>query len=149
VNPENISVHASDFMMAIKKLIPSSERSATSGAHPLPKSIEPLLSEQFEEATKALSELLPRKKKLTALEEAMFEQFDDADHGFGREALHQEFERSRVFRPRFIMYGVHGMGQGYLASAILHHFEGVHVQNFDLPSLLGDGRVSCPDVDSC
>ncbi|KAF4121196.1 AAA+-type ATPase, SpoVK/Ycf46/Vps4 family [Geosmithia morbida] len=140
VRPENITVHASDFMMAIKRLIPSSERSATSGAQPLPPTVEPLLCDQFETARAAIDELLPRKKKLTALEEAMYEQFDDDDHGFGREALHQEFERCRVFRPRFIIYGDHGMGQGYLSSAILHHLEGVHVQNFDLPSLLGDGR---------
>lgn len=142
VNADNIAVHASDFMISIKKLIPSSERSATAGAHPLPKSIEPLLRSQFADAKRALDALLPRKKKITALEEAMYEQFDDEDHGFGRETLHQEFERSRVFRPRFIIYGAHGMGQGYLSSAILHHFEGVHVQNFDLPSLLADGRVS-------
>lgn len=142
VDPSKISIHATDFMISIKKLIPSSERSATSGARPLPRSIEPLLRAQFAQAKRALDDLLPRKKRLTALEEAMYEQFDDADHGFGREQLQQEFERSRVFRPRFIIYGTGGMGQGYLASALLHHFEGVHVQNFDLPSLLGDGRVS-------
>lgn len=142
VDPEKIGVHATDFMLSIKKLIPSSERSATSGAKPLPKSIEPLLRKQFNEAKKALDDLLPRRKKMTALQEAMYEQFDDDDHGFGRETMHQEFERSRVFRPRFIIYGVSGMGQSYIASAILHHFEGVHVQNFDLPSILGDGRVS-------
>lgn len=142
VNPEKISVHATDFMLSIKKLIPSSERSATSGARPLPKSIDPLLRKQLAEAKRALDGLLPRKKKMTALEEAMYEQFEDDDHGFGREAMHQEFERSRVFRPRFIIHGQHGMGQTYLSSAILHYFEGVHVQNFDLPSILGDGRVS-------
>ena len=142
VSPDNIHVHASDFMMAIKRLIPSSERSATSGAKPLPSSIEPLLRQQLDEAKRTLDTLLPRKKKMTALEEAMYEQFNDEDHGFGREAMHQEFERARVFRPRFIIYGEHGMGQGYLASSILHYLEGVHVQNFDLPSLLADGRVS-------
>ncbi|KAH7328551.1 hypothetical protein B0I35DRAFT_345699 [Stachybotrys elegans] len=140
VDPTKISVHASDFMISIKKLIPSSERSATSGAQPLPKSIEPLLRDQLADAKKALDELLPRRKKITALEEAMFEQPNDSDHGFGREALHQEFERSRVFRPRFIIYGARGMGQSYISSAILHYLEGVHVQNFDLPSLLADGR---------
>lgn len=148
VDPDKIAVHATDFMMSIKKLIPSSERSATSGAQPLPRSVEPLLRAQLNEAKRALDDLLPRKKKLTALEEAMYEQFDDDDHGFGRETMHQEFERSRIFRPRFLIYGVAGMGQSYLASAILHHFEGIHVQNFDLPSLLADGRVSlrrdCP-----
>jgi hypothetical protein len=142
VDPAKISVHASDFMISIKKMIPSSERSATSGARPLPSSIAPLLREQFDEAKRALDILLPRKKKTTALEEAMYEQYEDKDHGFGRETLNQEFERSRVFRPRFLISGAHGMGQGYISSAILHHFEGLHVQNFDLPSLLNDVRVS-------
>ncbi|WZH44890.1 26S proteasome subunit [Fusarium acuminatum] len=140
VDPEKINVHATDFMLSIKKLIPSSERSATSGAKPLPKSIKPLLQKQLAEAKMALDGLLPRKKKLTALQEAMYEQFDDEDHGFGREAMQQEFERSRIFRPRFIIYGASGMGHSYIASAILHYFEGVHVQNFDLPSILADGR---------
>ncbi|KHN99572.1 ATPase, AAA-type, core [Metarhizium album ARSEF 1941] len=140
VDPAKISIHASDFMLSIKKLIPSSERSATSGAKPLPKAVEPLLRAQFGEAKRLLDELLPRKKKTTALEEAMYEQYNDKDHGFAREAMHQEFERSRVFRPRFLIYGPHGMGQAYIASAVLHYFEGVHVQNFDLPALLADGR---------
>ena len=72
----------------------------------------------------------------------MFEPYNDADHGFGRENLNQEFERSRIFRPRLLITGLPGMGQGYVSSTIIHHFEGVHVQTFDLPSLLGDGRVS-------
>lgn len=145
VDPDKIAVHATDFMLSIKQMVPSSERSTTSGAAPLPQGIEPLLREQFAAVKVALDEVLPRKKKITALEEAMFEQFTDGDHGFGREALHQEFERCRVFRPRFLIHGPSGMGQGYLASAVLHYLEGVHVQTFDLPSLLADGRVSlCP-----
>ncbi|KAM0286271.1 hypothetical protein ACHAQH_001000 [Verticillium albo-atrum] len=140
VDPERIQCHAADFMMSIKRMIPSSERSAGSGAAPLPKSIDPLLRDQFSNIKKSLDELLPRKKKLTALDEAMYEQFDDDDHGFGREALSQEFERSRIFRPRFLISGVSGMGQIYLSSALLHYFEGVHVQNFGLPNLLADGR---------
>ncbi|PKS06850.1 hypothetical protein jhhlp_006926 [Lomentospora prolificans] len=140
VDPDKISVHATDFMLSIKQMIPSSERSTTSGAAPLPQGIEPLLRDQFAAIKEALDEILPRKKKITALEEAMFEQATDGDHGFGREALHQEFERCRVFRPRFLIHGASGMGQGYLSSAVLHHLEGVHVQTFDLPSLLADGR---------
>ncbi|UQC78451.1 ATPase [Colletotrichum lupini] len=140
VNPDKINIHATDFMLSIKKMIPSSERSAGTGAAPLPKGIEPLLRDQFTSIKRALDDVLPRKKKLTALEEAMFEQFEDEDHGFGREALHQEFERSRIFRPRFLIHGFSGMGQSYLSSALLHYFEGVHVQNFGLPNLLADGR---------
>ncbi|KAK1969520.1 ATPase [Colletotrichum sublineola] len=140
VNPDNISIHATDFMLSIKKMVPSSERSAGTGAAPLPKGIEPLLRDQFRSIKRALDEVLPRKKKLTALEEAMFEQFEDEDQGFGREALHQEFERSRIFRPRLLIHGFSGMGQSYLSSALLHYFEGVQVQNFGLPNLLGEGR---------
>ncbi|RDA85795.1 hypothetical protein CP532_6303 [Ophiocordyceps camponoti-leonardi (nom. inval.)] len=140
VDADKIAIHASDFMMCIKKMIPSSERSATSGAQPLPNAVEPLLRAQLRKAKEALDILLPRRKKRTALEEAMYEPYEDQDHGFGREMMQQEFERSRVFRPRFLIYGVPGMGQGYVSSAVLHYFEGVHVQNFDLPSLLADGR---------
>ena len=109
---------------------------------PLPKAIEPLLRSQFKALLRTLEDILPRKKKTTALEEAMYEQPHDSDHGFGRETLNQEFERSRIFRPRLLIAGEPGMGQNYLSTAILHHLEGVHVQNFDLATILGDGRVS-------
>ena len=35
------------------------------------------------------------------------------------------------------------MGQQYLAGALLDHFEGLHVQSFDLPTLLGDSTKVC------
>ncbi|ORY70114.1 uncharacterized protein BCR38DRAFT_481258 [Pseudomassariella vexata] len=140
VDPDKISIHMADFSLSKKKIIPSSERSSTSGAAPLPKSIEPLLRTSFKSITSILDDILPRKKKVTALEEAMFEPYDDEDFGFGREALHEEFERSRVFRPRLLICGLPGMGHTYIGAAILHYLEGVHVQNFDLPTILGDQR---------
>lgn len=140
VDPDRITVHATDFMLSVKKMVPSSERATTSAASPLPKMVEPLLRNQYTAILRVLDNILPRPPKTTALQEAMYEPFDDADHGFGREAMHQEFARSRVFRPRLLIAGVPGMGQGYLASAILHHLEGVHVQTMDLAALLGDGR---------
>ena len=142
VDPEKISIHATDFMISVKKMIPSSERSTSSSAVPLPRIVEPLLRNQYKAILRVLDNILPRPKKTTALEEAMYEPFEDADHGFGREAMHQEFERSRIFRPRLLISGLAGMGQSYLAAAILHHLEGVHVQTLDLATLLGDGRVS-------
>ncbi|KAK0621194.1 hypothetical protein B0T17DRAFT_494635 [Bombardia bombarda] len=140
VDPDKISIHATDFMISVKKMIPSSERSASSGATPLPKYVEPLLRNQYQAMLRVLDSILPRPKKTTALQEAMYEQYQDADHGFGREAMHQEFERSRIFRPRLLICGVPGMGQNYLSAAVLHYLEGVHVQKFDLATLLGDGR---------
>jgi ATPase family AAA domain-containing protein 2 len=140
-DPAKVDITATDFMISVKKMIPSSERSASAVATPIPRAIEPLLRDQYKAILKLLDNILPRPKKATALDEAMFEQHQDSDHGFGREALHQEFERSRIYRPRLLLCGTPGMGQNYLANACLHHLEGTHVQNFDLATLLGDGRV--------
>lgn len=142
VDPTKIHIHATDFMISIKKMVPSSERSASSSAAPLPKAVVPLLRDQFAAIEEAVKAILPIKPKLTALEEAMFEPYEDSDHGFGRESLQQDFERSRVFRPRLLITGRPGMGQNYISAAILHHFERVHVQYLDLATILGDGRVS-------
>lgn len=52
-------------------------------------------------------------------------------------------ETLRVHRPRVALHGPIGMGQSYVAAAILHHLEGYHVQSLDLGSLLSDStRVS-------
>lgn len=53
-----------------------------------------------------------------------------------------DFENARVFRPRLLIHGPAGMGQHYIAAAILHHFEKVHVQSFDLATLMGDATKS-------
>ncbi|KAI0552940.1 hypothetical protein F4679DRAFT_30308 [Xylaria curta] len=140
VDPEKVNVKMTDFVIAKKKIVPSSERSSTSGAASLPKYIEPLLRAQFKTITGRLDSAFPRKPKVTALEEAMFEPYNDDDFGFDREQLYQEFDNTRAFRPRLLVYGVQGMGQSYISAAILHYFEGVHVQNFDLPTIIGDSR---------
>ena len=141
VDPDNISVHSTDFSLSLKNMVPSSERSASGGMSPLPKPVEPLLKMQLEEIKSVVDNILPRKPKVTALEEAMYEPFQDDDHGLGREAMQQEFERARIFRPRLLLCGSLGMGQNYLSSAVLHYLEGVFVQCFDLPTLMADGHV--------
>ncbi|KAK4202713.1 hypothetical protein QBC40DRAFT_135646, partial [Triangularia verruculosa] len=140
VDPSKINISATDFMISVKKMIPSSERSTSSSAVPLPRTVEPLLRNQHKALIGVLDNILPREKKLTALEEALYEPYPDADTGFAREAAHAEFGRSRIFRPRLLIAGLPGMGQNYLAAAMLHHLEGVHVENMDVSSLLGDGR---------
>lgn len=142
VDADKIRVTAKDFMLSVKKMIPSSERSTSSGAAPLPKVVEPLLRDQLKKIEGILDGLIPIKKKTTALQEAMYEQYEDDDHGFGRETLQQDFEKSRVFRPRLLIGGEPGMGQAYLGGAILDHFEGLHVQSFDLPTIYSDSARS-------
>ena len=156
IKPETINVTAKDFMISIKKIVPSSQRLASSGAAPLPVHIEPLLRDPLAEIQNLVKEILPLKKRPTALEEAEFEDAED-DRGMKMERMQQgtaavnhgrfvgdsnllrvEFERSRVFRPRLLVRGLPGMGQQYLVGALLHQLEGVHVQAFDLATVLSD-----------
>ena len=141
IKPETISIAAKDFMISVKRMVPSSERSTSSGAAPLPKNVAPLLTQPFLEIQQLLNEVLPQKKSLTALEQAKFE---DAtrDDGMESERMLQEFERSQIFRPRLLLRGSPGMGQQYVINALLHHLEGLHVQSFDLPTLLSDSTRS-------
>ena len=137
IEPDSIKVTAKDFMISIRRVVPSSERSTSSGAAALPASVEPLLRGPLQQIRQLISEILPQRKPLTALEEAEFEDAND-DQGMKTERMQQEFDRSRIFRPRLLLNGPQGMGQQYLAAALLNHFEGLHVQSFDLPTLLSD-----------
>lgn len=49
-----------------------------------------------------------------------------------------DFESSRIYRPRLLIHGTPGMGQQYLGAAVLHYLEKVHVQSFDLATLMED-----------
>ena len=159
IRPETINVTAKDFMISVKRMVPSSERSASSIAAALPPQIEPLLRSSLAEIENRVADAIPQKKRLTALQEAEFEDAED-DKGMKAERMQQgdflvisssiwllnsaaEFERSRVFRPRLLIRGAPGMGQQYLAGALLNHFEGLHVQALDLPTLLSDSTKVC------
>ena len=137
IDPGRIKVLAKDFMVSVNRMIPSSERSATSGAAPLSPEIEPLLRNPLSQIIKLIGDILPQKKKLTALEEAQYDDRDD-EHGFERETMQRKFERARIFRPRLLIRGIQGMGQQYLGAALLNEFESLHVQSFDLATLLED-----------
>lgn len=137
IDPSTIKVLAKDFMISVNKIVPSSERSAASGATPLRKDVEPLLRKPLSQLSNLLDDAIPRKRKATALEEAMYDDRDD-EAGFERENMQMQFESSRVFRPRLLIRGFQGMGQQYLGAALLSKLEGLHVQNFDLATLLKD-----------
>ena len=88
IKPETINVTAKDFMISIKKIVPSSQRSVSSGAAPLPVHIEPLLRNPLAEIENLVGEILPQKKRLTALEEAEFEEAEN-DRGMKTERMQQ------------------------------------------------------------
>ncbi|KAF9231865.1 hypothetical protein BU15DRAFT_81913 [Melanogaster broomeanus] len=47
-------------------------------------------------------------------------------------------ETLRVYRPRLVLHGDAGMGQGYIGATALHYLEGYRVRNPDLGVLMGD-----------
>ncbi|KAI5856965.1 putative AAA family ATPase [Tricharina praecox] len=139
VDPHSVIVTARDFMMSLRKITPSSERSTASGASPLPEHVVPLLSKQLERVKECLKGIFPEFKRLTPLEEAEYEDdVLDAEEGFAREMMMENFESARIYRPRLLIHGTSGLGQQYLAAAVLHFMEKVHVQSFDLATLLSD-----------
>ncbi|THW97218.1 AAA-domain-containing protein [Aureobasidium pullulans] len=141
IDPSQIRVKAKDFMISVNKIVPSSERSAASGASALKPNIEPLLRDALAKVSALIDEIIPQKKPTTALEEAMFDDRDD-ENGFEKENLQREFESSRINRPRLLISGLEGMGQSYISGALLAKFEGLHVQSFDMSTLLKDSTRS-------
>ncbi len=99
---------------------------------------------------------MPVEKKLSALEEAEFEDEGGEEGALEKEMLSQGksekcgmlhlVELSNRFsyanfasvRPRVVIHGPIGMGQGYIGAAALHHLEGYHVQSLELGSLMSD-----------
>ena len=69
------------------EIVPSSERSSSSGAAPLPQAIKPLLESKLEEIKAIVVSLIPEKKKRSVLEDALFE--DDGMGGFESEVMMQ------------------------------------------------------------
>ncbi|KAI0002912.1 hypothetical protein BJV74DRAFT_557600 [Russula compacta] len=137
LKPETIEVELRDFMISVKKLVPSSARSSASVASPLPTQLVPLLSETLDKVKTIIDKVMPIGKKRTALEEAQWED-EDQEGGLERELMLQSMETLRVYRPRIVVHGPVGMGQNYIGTAALHHLEGYHVQNLDLGTLLSD-----------
>jgi hypothetical protein len=70
-------------------MVPSSERSTASGACPLPGHVKPLLAAQLESVKDSLKGILPEQKRLTVLEEALYEDHVGGDGGFEREGMVQ------------------------------------------------------------
>ncbi|KAG8730893.1 hypothetical protein FRC11_005564 [Ceratobasidium sp. 423] len=137
VDPKTIEVQPRDFMVSVKNLIPSSARSTSSHAAPLPQHLQPLLQPALDFVTSALEKSLPNSKKRNTLEEAEWE-YDDADGGWEREMISQALETLRVHRPRILLHGPSGMGHAQVGAAVLHFLEGYHVQSMDLATLVGD-----------
>ena len=147
------------------EIVPSSARSTSSVATPLPPQFGPLLSETVEHVKSVIARVMPVEKPLTALEEAMFEDDDGEEGALEREMLSQcalsvylygepllmsviAMQTLRIHRPRVIIHGAVGMGQGYIGAAALHHLEGYHIQSLELGTLMSDSTRVSPRMNS-
>lgn len=67
------------------ELVPSSARSSTSAATPLPSQFLPLLSDHLEKVKEVINRVLPVEKKRSALEEAEYEDDGGEEGALDRE----------------------------------------------------------------
>lgn len=80
----------------MSELVPSSARSSSSAASPLPSQLEPLLADTLRTVKEAINKVLPASKKRTALEEALWE--DDSEEG----ALEREIMMQCKVKPQLL-----------------------------------------------
>ncbi|WFD33208.1 TAT-binding protein-like protein 7, AAA ATPase [Malassezia cuniculi] len=151
LDPASISVEARDFMLALKKLVPSSARSMAPSFAPLAPHLEPLVGDAVAKAYATLERVLPHKPPPNALEEAMWEPCVpggslSAGQALERELAHGALERARIFRPRLIIHGAAGLGQRAVCAALLHRIERLHVQTLSVSKLLGDSAQTPESV---
>ena len=75
-------------MASLLELIPSSARSSSSAASPLPSQLEPLLADTLRTVKEAINKVMPTSKKRSALEEAQWED-DSEESALEREMMMQ------------------------------------------------------------
>ena len=75
-------------LITISELVPASARSTSSSATPLAPQFVPLLSDTLEQVKEVIAKVLPVTKKLSALEEAEWEE-ESEEGALERELLSQ------------------------------------------------------------
>ncbi|XP_051720603.1 ATPase family AAA domain-containing protein 2-like isoform X2 [Ctenopharyngodon idella] len=159
---ESISVSGRDFLSAMRKIVPASQRAVASPAKALTPVIEPLLSSALNNAMEMLQRLFPHvekglKKKrdadgVSGILEDLLQSEDEGSSvcssnkgqkNTGPSPSALQLNRSALqqptsFRPRLLLCGTSGSGQtSHLAPAILHALEKFTVYTLDVAVLYG------------
>uniref|UniRef100_A0A8C1MEH2 ATPase family AAA domain-containing protein 2 n=1 Tax=Cyprinus carpio TaxID=7962 RepID=A0A8C1MEH2_CYPCA len=146
---ESISVSGRDFLSAMTKIVPASQRAVASPAKALTPVIEPLLSSALNKAMEMLQRLFPHveqglKKKKDSEDEGSsvcITNKGQKNTGPSASALHlnrSALQQPTSFRPRLLLCGTSGSGQtSHLAPAILHSLEKFTVYTLDIAVLYG------------
>ena len=143
--------------------MPSSSRSSSSAATPLPIQFVPLLEDTPENGRQGVHQVMPVEKKLSALEEVELE-----DEGGEEDALEKEMfcllrytvrstayftilsliSQHCVYIDQELLSMVQLVCVGYIGAATLHHLEGYHVQSLELGTLMSDSTEYVDNVRS-
>lgn len=154
VDPKKLRVKHKDFMLALKKIVPSSARQAGSNAEPLPNSVKPLLTNQFNQIKSLLDNIIPDNNSTNDKNSSSIQHYidyedsdsDDEDYtkidGFNKYEMLNEIRESRVCNPRLLIAGSRGSGQQYIGAAVLNYLENYNVQKLDLGTLVSESTRS-------
>jgi len=77
--------------VCLLEIVPSSTRSSSTAASPLPSQFTPLLGDTVEKVREVIQRVMPLDKKLSALEEAEFEDEGGEEGALEREMLSQGY----------------------------------------------------------
>ncbi|XP_030074605.1 ATPase family AAA domain-containing protein 2 isoform X2 [Microcaecilia unicolor] len=162
----SINITAKDFVLAMQNIVPASQRAVVSPGQALSSVIKPLLQNTLNRILGALQRIFPHAEqsiKRGGKSGHIFESdlySDDGpsifENGMSQSTINKQKENAPFlhfnrhayyqpisYRPRLLLTGEHGMGQGtHLAPAVLHSLEKLSVYTLDLAVLFGVSATS-------
>ncbi|MBN3324700.1 ATAD2 protein, partial [Atractosteus spatula] len=164
----SISITSKDFMLAMRKTVPASQRAVSSPGKALSPIVQPLLSSALESILEALHKVFPHaeqglKRKrgtdITAniLDDDLMYSDDEGQSVCQNGPLQRQANQNKPFlhfnrsahyhptsyRPRLLLAGRPGSGQSsHLAPAVLHALEKFTVYTLDMAVLYGISSAS-------
>uniref|UniRef100_A0A8U7M3A0 ATPase family AAA domain-containing protein 2 n=1 Tax=Corvus moneduloides TaxID=1196302 RepID=A0A8U7M3A0_CORMO len=151
----SIKITAKDFVMAMQKTVPASQRAGASPGRALSPILKPLLENTLERILQALQRVFPHAELLSSLNPVLGNDVIDSEEEspsiFEEKPTHKMPDREKAefltlnrnprcqptsFRPRFLLVEDPGCGQAFhLAPAVIHALEKFPVYTLDLPAL--------------
>ncbi|XP_068014709.1 ATPase family AAA domain-containing protein 2 isoform X2 [Melanerpes formicivorus] len=158
----SIKITAKDFVMAMQKIVPASQRAVASPGRALPPNLKPLLENTLASILEALQKVFPhaelalkKDQQQDTLTHILSNNAIDSDEEspsiFTDESTHKVPEREKEkflnfsrnayyqptsYRPRFLLVGEPGYGQAsHLAPAVIHALEKFSVYTLELSLL--------------
>ncbi|XP_067837682.1 ATPase family AAA domain-containing protein 2-like isoform X2 [Heptranchias perlo] len=166
----SINIVARDFVMAMQKIVPASQRMVASPGQALSFVVRPLLENTFSRILEALKKIFPHAEqdfkkncKIDGISHILNDGIYSDDEGpsvFEIGPLQKSatkrgdngsflcysrcaYHQPTSYRPRLLLAGIPGSGQSsHLAPALLHSLEKYAVHTLDLPVLYGVSATS-------